>query len=99
VSPGLKYVRLKCSCVCVCVHVCVRVCVRVRARVCVCVCVCVCVSILLPVLLCSTLFELCAEMTIGDKWNEKDAVVAIVACVPCRTDTRMFPMQRETIDM
>jgi hypothetical protein len=76
VSPGLKYVRLKCSCV-----------------------LCVCESILLPVLLCSTLFELCAEMTIGDKWNEKGAGVAIVACVPCRTDTRIFPMQCETRDM
>lgn len=44
---------------------------------------CVCESILLPVFLCSTLLELCTDLTIGDQWNEKDAVVA--AGVPCRT--------------
>lgn len=44
---------------------------------------CVCESILLPVFLCSTLLELCTDLTIGDQWNEKDAVVA--ADVPCRT--------------
>jgi len=43
----------------------------------------VCESILLLVFLCSTLLELCTDLTVDDQWNEKDAVVA--ADVPCRT--------------
>jgi len=37
---------------------------------------CVFESVLLPVFLCSILLELCTDLTIGDQWNEKDAMVA-----------------------